>query len=44
MILIHKICIALSGFGSLNSVDKAISVSAAILLQKQICHKESLYL
>ena len=34
IMFIHKICIALSGLGSCITVDKVISVSAAILLMK----------
>jgi len=33
MMLIHRICIAFSGFGSCITVDRVISVNAAILLQ-----------
>lgn len=33
MILIHKICIALSGFGRLNMVDRVIKLRAEILLK-----------
>jgi len=32
MMLIHRICIALSGFGSCITVDSVISVRAAMLL------------
>ena len=35
MMLIHRICIALSGFGSCIMVDSAISVNAAMLLQQE---------
>lgn len=33
MMLIHKICIALSGFGRLSTVDRVIRLKAEILLQ-----------
>lgn len=35
MILIHKICIALSGLGNCSKVDKAMSDRAAMLLEKK---------
>jgi hypothetical protein len=33
IMFIHRICIALSGFGNCATVDNAIRVNAAILLQ-----------
>jgi len=33
MMLIHKICIALSGFGNCMTVDNVMSVRAAMLLK-----------
>lgn len=33
MMLIHKICIALSGFGRLSTVDRVIRLKAEMLLQ-----------
>lgn len=33
MMLIHKICIALSGFGRLSTVDRVIKLKAEMLLQ-----------
>lgn len=34
MMLIHKICIALSGFGRLSTVDRVIRLKAEMLLQR----------
>ena len=42
MMLIHRICMALSGFGSCIMVDSAISVNAAMLL-KQEWHVQASY-
>lgn len=33
MMLIHKICMALSGFGRLSTVDRVIRLNAEMLLQ-----------
>lgn len=33
MMLIHKICMALSGFGRLSTVDRVIRLKAEMLLQ-----------
>lgn len=35
MMLIHKICMALSGLGRLSTVDRVIRLKAEILLQAQ---------
>lgn len=40
MMLIHKICIALSGLGKLSTVDRVIRLSAEMLLQ---CTEDRLF-
>jgi len=39
MMLIHRICIAFSGFGSCIIVDSVMRVSAAMLLYTQVCQR-----